>query len=279
MKARRLHSKSLRVCSSEPTTPLARLQAAAAEDAQHGGLFSGPSLSEQQQSRLLQPAAAATPAASSPPARVKLVLTALRTATVLSPTVEVATAATPAATSAQLMAQLISQCLRRVALPDLSDDCRSVFGFPPDTSPSIPLEAYVQRLLTSSRFSSAEIPVVALALLDRLIMRGVCPTNLTLYRLYAGCLLVSIKIIDDKVAKNSWYARVFGVPIEEVNAIERTVLSLLDFAVMLSRDEWLLYAQPVCSLCNMPVPLCHAEESARPTSLRLRSSRRLQSPR
>ena len=50
-----------------------------------------------------------------------------------------------------------------------------------------------------------------------------------IYRLLIASLVLAIKYCDDSYYKNSFYAQVGGISVDELNILERELYSLLDF--------------------------------------------------
>eukprot|EP00741_Cyanophora_paradoxa_P013119 tig00020675_g12672.t1 len=107
--------------------------------------------------------------------------------------------------------------------------------------PPISFPEYVSRFRKYSHCSSESF-LVAFAYVDRLIQRRVVQvTPLTVHRLFLAALLCATKFVDDFFDSNSYFARIGGVPLQEMNALELEFLFLIRFDLVLSPDEFALY--------------------------------------
>eukprot|EP00756_Hemistasia_phaeocysticola_P024719 Hpha_TRINITY_DN15964_c1_g3::TRINITY_DN15964_c1_g3_i1::g.73474::m.73474 len=124
-------------------------------------------------------------------------------------------------------------------------DARDAVGTPFDarTQPGIPLYDYLRRWVRHTR-CEASCVVAAVMLVDRVCMLSGFPvTALNVHRLLLAALTVSNKYCLDIPFLNSHYARVGGVSVEELNALERQLLQLLEFDVHLEKEEFQCYVQ------------------------------------
>lgn len=106
--------------------------------------------------------------------------------------------------------------------------------------PSISVEEYVARLYRFFRCSSA-CTLLALIYIDRLIRRhsGFALNVLNVHRLFVTALTVAVKFFDDTYYSNSYYAKVGGLSLKELNRLEATLLILLDFRLHVNPEEFL----------------------------------------
>ena len=90
--------------------------------------------------------------------------------------------------------------------------------------------------------------IFAFIYLDRMLIRKnlvLCLNNV--YRLILACVVLSIKFNDDSKFKNSYYSKVGGVSLVEMNAIEYNTYYRLNFNLYVSLDEYLYYAEKLLS--------------------------------
>jgi hypothetical protein len=93
--------------------------------------------------------------------------------------------------------------------------------------PTITFVDYVKRLLEYMA-CSPECFVLAVEFALRL-QRKVPLTVLTVYRVYGVCTVLAAKCHDDRYYQMSYYAKVLGVPQQELCAMERYALRCLDY--------------------------------------------------
>ena len=60
--------------------------------------------------------------------------------------------------------------------------------------------------------------------------------SLNIHRLLITAVMVSAKILDDLQPKSEYFANLGGVDVKELQTLERNLLSLLDFHVMVDPD-------------------------------------------
>jgi hypothetical protein len=98
------------------------------------------------------------------------------------------------------------------------------------TEPGIPLLDYALRLQTYMH-CSASCVVSSIIYIDRLIQLGgnIVIHPRTIHRLLLTAMVVSTKYWDDEFYKNSYYARVGGLPVVELNKLEADLCFELNF--------------------------------------------------
>mmetsp|Transcript_62227 Transcript_62227/g.148475 ORF Transcript_62227/g.148475 Transcript_62227/m.148475 type:complete len:344 (+) Transcript_62227:201-1232(+) len=108
--------------------------------------------------------------------------------------------------------------------------------------PQLPLKAYLSRLRTFF-LCSTECYVLALVYIDRLVQRHpeIVVSPLSSHRLLISALTLAAKFNDDTFYSNSYYAKVGGLRVEELNALEKTFLRLIDWKLHVKPEEFGLY--------------------------------------
>ncbi|KAL6764348.1 cyclin-domain-containing protein [Haematococcus lacustris] len=96
--------------------------------------------------------------------------------------------------------------------------------------PAISLYDYLTRIARHAKMSPACF-VVALMLIDEACTKepALGPTQLTVHRLVLAALVLAAKSCEDETYKNGFLAKVGGIPLSELNAMELQLLLLLDF--------------------------------------------------
>ncbi|KAH3743699.1 Cyclin-P3-1 protein [Pelomyxa schiedti] len=108
-------------------------------------------------------------------------------------------------------------------------------------APAISLQAYVERIEEHSGCSRANI-ISALVYIDRLLIsRAVTLTETNVHRVLWSCLVVAHKFFEDQYFTNSFYSKVGGVPLAEMNAMEVRVLQLLDYGLFITPEKYAQY--------------------------------------
>lgn len=114
-------------------------------------------------------------------------------------------------------------------------------------TPALSLTHYVERFVN---FTAAprEVFVTAIAYIDRFLATNPAGVGLALcnvHRLFAVAFVVAAKFASDLYNSNKYYARVAGLPLAELNALERAFLADVDYRLALTPDDYAAYAQPV----------------------------------
>jgi hypothetical protein len=101
---------------------------------------------------------------------------------------------------------------------------------------------------------SGECFVLALVYIDRIIQSN--PTfvvnSLNIHRLLITSIMLAAKFFDDQYYNNAYYAKVGGVPCNEVNQLEVEFLFMCNFTLCVTTDT---YTQYYSELCNHSINL------------------------
>merc|ERR1719277_2350730 len=93
---------------------------------------------------------------------------------------------------------------------------------------------------------------LSLIYMDRLAQRHPSFTvePLSCHKMLLTSMVVAAKFLDDKFFNNAFYAKVGGVSLHELNAMEAEFLKLLGFALHVNPQEFAAY----CNLCRASAP-------------------------
>jgi len=109
--------------------------------------------------------------------------------------------------------------------------------------PPITLEAYIARLLQYAP-CDRECFLTALMYMDRLAEKcGFVFNTMNIHRSLLTSLLVAAKFFEDQPCDNQYFATVGGVTVQELNAMELTFLSMMEYQVAVTGFEFNLYSQ------------------------------------
>jgi len=133
----------------------------------------------------------------------------------------------------------------------------SVTKFHASRPPSISVQDYLQRI---NRYSSCsqEVFILALIYIDKLIKESsICLNNLNVHRILITAVMLAAKFFDDQYYNNAYYAKVGGVPREEMNALEIEFLFAIRFSLRVDpktfnkyQSELTNHAVKQCNNCN-----------------------------
>lgn len=112
--------------------------------------------------------------------------------------------------------------------------------------PSISIHNYLARIL---RFANCtgECFVLALVYIDRLIKHQnyvICGLNI--HRIIITSVTLAAKFFDDAFYKNTYYARIGGIPVRELNSLELEFLFLINFTLHVTPADFFRYQTELC---------------------------------
>ncbi len=98
---------------------------------------------------------------------------------------------------------------------------------------------------------SPEVFVLALVYIDRLIStNGLALTSLNVHRIVITAVMLAAKYFDDQYYNNAYYARVGGVPCNEVNTLELEMLFCCSFSLHVSTELFEKYFLELAGHCH-----------------------------
>ncbi|CAD8189842.1 unnamed protein product [Paramecium octaurelia] len=124
--------------------------------------------------------------------------------------------------------------------------------FHTNKKPQITIYKYIERIKMYS-YCSNECFVLALIYIDKVQERNqdVVINSHCVHRFLLACILLSIKYNDDDYYKNDYYARVGGVTLQELNQLERELLTLLDYQLFVSQTQYYYYKEKLMKYAQL----------------------------
>ncbi|KAH3745520.1 cyclin, N-terminal domain protein [Pelomyxa schiedti] len=118
--------------------------------------------------------------------------------------------------------------------------------------PPISLEDYLSRIETHANCSK-ETFITALVYVDRVIQLnpGFRVTSANVHRLILACILIALKVQEDLFYTNKFYSAIGGVPLPELNMLERRLLNLLNFELFVSVTQFGMYQEALNSAIHV----------------------------
>ena len=114
--------------------------------------------------------------------------------------------------------------------------------------PSISIEKYLVRLVSHSKMEISTL-ILILIYIDKICKNNKFRLNyFNIHKLIVTSMLVSIKYNEDDYFSNSFYAKVGGVSITELNHLEYEFLSLIDFELYVDEDLFSKYSNYILSV-------------------------------
>lgn len=127
-------------------------------------------------------------------------------------------------------------------------DPKGVSKFHALRPPAISILDYLERVAKYAA-CSGECFVLALIYIDRIIQTN--PTfvvnSLNIHRLLITSIMLGAKFFDDHYFNNAYYAKVGGVPCQEMNSLEVEFLFMTNFTLFVTTET---YRQYYTELCN-----------------------------
>lgn len=135
-------------------------------------------------------------------------------------------------------------CLRN----DQHPDQKSISKFHALRPPAISIKDYLNRIAKYAS-CSGECFVLALVYIDRIIQSNpsFVVNSLNIHRLLITSVMLAAKFFDDQYFNNAYYAKVGGVPCNEINSLEVEFLFMTNFSLFVGTDT---YRQYYTELCN-----------------------------
>lgn len=125
---------------------------------------------------------------------------------------------------------------------DSTPDCR-FSAFYATRAPRISLKDFIERILVYSKIDKATF-ITMMIYLDR-AKDELEFTYLNIHRLILGSLITAIKYCNDDLYPNTFYARIGGISLDELNMIEIAFCALLGFEFYIEREIYDKYEE-VC---------------------------------
>ena len=106
--------------------------------------------------------------------------------------------------------------------------------------PKISILEYINRIIKYTYLEKSSL-IVSLIYLDRICLKDILITDYNIHRLLLISIIMSIKINEDKIYSNEYYAQVGGISLKEFNNLEREYLIFLNFDLFVSYEEYSKY--------------------------------------
>lgn len=107
--------------------------------------------------------------------------------------------------------------------------------------PSITVSDYLERIKKYTKIEKGTL-ILAMIYIDRICnLNRIILSPYNIHRILLGCCLVALKYNEDVIFKNIFYAKVAGVSLKEINAIELYTLSFLSFNLYVEEEIFELY--------------------------------------
>jgi hypothetical protein len=141
---------------------------------------------------------------------------------------------------------------------------KAISKFHAQRPPAITIFDYLHRIARYA-LCSGECFVLALVYVDRIIQQNphFVVNSLNIHRLLITSVMLAAKFFDDQYFNNAYYAKVGGVPANEMNSLEVEFLFMTNFSLFVTTDTYRQYYQElwnhaqsstVCGCASAKVP-------------------------
>lgn len=133
-----------------------------------------------------------------------------------------------------------------VQFPILEDNTGeyTISYFHTEEIPKISILNYLKRLAHYTQCSEGCL-ISTLIYIDRVQAnnKSFIVNQHSIHRLFLTALVLSLKFLEDKYFKNSVYAQVGGIYLDEINLLEKQLLILLEYRLVISPAEYDKYSK------------------------------------
>ena len=117
---------------------------------------------------------------------------------------------------------------------------QSKMVFSSHKKPKISILDYINRIIKYTYVEKSSL-IVSLIYLDRICQNDILLTDYNIHRLLLISIIMSIKINEDQIFNNNYYAEVGGVSIKEFNSIESDFVNFINYYLFVTEEEYFKY--------------------------------------
>jgi ATP-dependent 26S proteasome regulatory subunit len=119
--------------------------------------------------------------------------------------------------------------------------------FDSSLSDKITLEDYLMRIRKHSDLELNTL-VCSFILIDKLInTHRIILSTKNVHKILLSGILISIKFMEDVIYKQNDYAKIGGVSLSSLSAIETAFLKIIDYKIVISHDVFEQYYTKICT--------------------------------
>ena len=140
------------------------------------------------------------------------------------------------------LANIIQQIINKnkklnVYYEKLNQQKNSIFNL---NEPSVTIQRYLHRIFKYTFIEKSSL-IISLIYLDRICKQKIFLTNYNIHKLLIISILLAIKYNEDSIFENKFYAKVFGINLNELNELEYEFINLIDFQFFINELEFNQY--------------------------------------
>jgi len=131
---------------------------------------------------------------------------------------------------------IISEILTEISSQNTEVEFNPEDPFSRQNPSKVTLQYFFGRIRRYSQIEKSTL-IIILIYIDRVcITSGIILNPHNIHRLILGCLILAIKYNEDVYYNNEYYAKIGGVPLDEINTLEYKSFELIDQNLFISDD-------------------------------------------
>ena len=135
----------------------------------------------------------------------------------------------------------ISQILTEISNQNAEIEYNPDDPFSSSIPPKVTLQYFLDRIKRYSEIEKSTLLII-LIYVDRMcVTSGIILNPHNIHRLILGCLILAIKYNEDTYFNNEYYAKVGGISLKDLNALEEISFELIDYNLFVSEDIYKKY--------------------------------------
>ena len=144
----------------------------------------------------------------------------------------------------------ISEILSEISNQNSNVEYNPDDPFSTKSPPKVTLQYFFGRIKRYSKIDQSTL-IIILIYADRMCtISNIILNPHNIHRIILGCLLLAIKYNEDIYFTNEHYAKIGGVPLEELNKLEFYSIEFLDFNLYVSEDIYQKYFKYITNYSN-----------------------------
>ena len=101
--------------------------------------------------------------------------------------------------------------------------------------PKISILEYLNRIVNYTKIEDSTL-ITSIIYLDSVTQNGIYLTDYNIHTLLLICILIAIKMNEDDIYTNEYYAEVAGISLKKLNKIEHEFLNMNKFKLFVDKD-------------------------------------------
>ena len=107
--------------------------------------------------------------------------------------------------------------------------------FSSSTIPKISILEYLNRIVNYTKIEDSTL-ITSIIYLDSVTQNGIYLTDYNIHTLLLICILIAIKMNEDNIYTNDYFAEVAGISLKKLNKIEHEFLNMNKFKLFVDKD-------------------------------------------